>query len=40
MISQKMNLVISAIIHMCYKDAENILLWVTEFGVMWIFSTI
>lgn len=26
--------------HMCYKDAENILLWVTKFGVMWIFSII
>lgn len=26
--------------HMCYKDAENILLWVTKFGVMWIFSVI
>lgn len=24
--------------HMCYKDAENILLWITEFGVMWIYS--
>lgn len=33
-----MNLVISYNTHMCYKDAENILLWITEFGVMWIYS--